>query len=116
VEPDLVSELVAHGPEEVLVPLDFEIRVETALHENSSSAELNRLPDFLENHFMRKDIAFLTLGGTVEITKTTVFGAEVRVVDIPVDLITDDRFGVEALTEGIGVGAQGEKVRGFEPF
>jgi hypothetical protein len=63
--------------------------METALHEDSCAAYVNSFPDFLENDVFRQYVPFLMADGAIESAKAAVFRAEVRVIDVSVDDVTD---------------------------
>ncbi len=52
--------------------------------------------------------------GAVEGAEGAVLGAEVGVVDVAIDDVGDDALGVEAATDGVGLEAQPDEVRGVE--
>src|SRR5207248_397969 len=68
--------------EEILVPFNFEIGVEAALHENPGPSQIESLLDFVEDYFLREDVAFSVTHGAIERAEGAIFRAEIRVVDI----------------------------------
>ena len=51
-------ETLLDAAEEVLIPLDLEIGMQAALHQDAGAAEVERLLDFLEDGFLGENIAF----------------------------------------------------------
>ena len=85
-----------------------------ALHQHAGAAHLQGLGDLLVDFFEFEDVAFFGLGsleGAVEGAEVAIFGAEVGVVDVAIDDVGDDAFGVEAAADGIGLEAQADEVR-----
>src|SRR5579871_1902909 len=93
---------ILDGTEQILVPFDLQVGVETALHQHAGAAEVERLLDFCENRFLRENVAVGRLHRLVEIAERAVFRAEIRVVDVAIDLICDDAFGMQPLAHSVG--------------
>ena len=80
--------------EEVLVPLDPQVRVVAALQQQRRAAEVERLLDLAEDHRLRQHVALRVHRAAVERAEVAVGDAEVGVVDVPVDQnVTDVRVG-----------------------
>ena len=87
---DLVAAL--DRAEEILVELDPEIGVVTALHQHPGAADRERLLDLLEDDRLRQQVALAHVArAAVEGAEVAVGDADVRVVDVPVD---DERDAV----------------------
>ena len=54
------------------------------------------------------------MGRAVEGAEGAVLGAEIGVVDVAIDDVGDYAFGVQAATDGVGLEAQPDEVRGVE--
>ena len=52
--------------EQVLVPFDLQIRVQPALHQHARSAQIDGLPDFLEDGLLGQHVALGVAHGTVK--------------------------------------------------
>src|SRR5436309_5025 len=79
VEVDLVARL--DRAEQILVVVDAEIRVVTALHQQSGAAEGDRLFDLLEDDGLRQQVALARVSGTaVKGAEVAVGVADVRIV------------------------------------
>src|SRR5579864_1415213 len=72
--------------EEILVIVDSEIRVMSALHEQPRAAERERLLDLLEDDGLRQNVALPRVAGPpIERAEIAVGVADVRVVEVAVD-------------------------------
>src|ERR1700722_15857963 len=99
--PDLVAEAVLDGAQQILIPLDFQLRVQSALHQNAGTAEVDGLLNLVENHFLRMDVAFRMTHGPVERAEAAILGAEIRVVDIAIDNVAHHPVRVQLAANGI---------------
>src|SRR5258708_9022284 len=88
--------------------------MQPALEQNSGAAEFQHFVDFLVNLLEREDVAILGAERPVEGAEGTILGAEIRVVDVAVDLVGDDA-GVVLLQAHLVRGhADAHEVIGFE--
>ena len=72
--------------EQILVPVDVEVGVVAALHQERRAAERQRLLDLLEDHRPRQDVALAAIArAAVEGAEVAVGDADVGVVDVAVD-------------------------------
>ena len=76
--------------QQVFVVADLQIRVQPALQQDTCAAELEHLFDLLVDILERKYVAVFRAERPVKRTERTIFRAEIRVVDIAVDLVRDD--------------------------
>ena len=84
---------------QVLVILDAQVRVQSALQQDSGAAEREGLLDFFVNRLEREDVAFLRAQRTVEGAERAVLRAEIRVINVAVDLVGGHaRIGLLART------------------
>ena len=88
--------------------------MQAALHQHARAAQGNRLLDFLKDGFERLDITFRRAHGAIEGAEGTVLGADVGVVDVAVDLISDHVAGMQALANGVRFHADAQKVIGAQ--
>jgi len=96
VEPDF-REAPLDAGEEALEPVDFEVGMDAALHEDAGAAEFLGFGDLLVDFFEVEDVAFAGLGPferAIEGAEGAVLGAEVGVVDVAIDDVGDDALGV----------------------
>jgi hypothetical protein len=78
--------------EEILVVIDAEVGVMTALHEQSGATDRERLFDLLEDQRLRQDVALARVArAAVERAEVAVRVADVRVVEVAVDDKCDAR-------------------------
>src|SRR5260370_37119717 len=69
---------------------DGAIGMQSGLQENAGAAESDGLFDFLQDGVEREDVAFLGSHGPIEGAEGAIFGTEIGVVDIAIDLIAGD--------------------------
>ena len=88
--------------------------MQAALHQHARAAQGNGLLDLLIHGFERLDITFRRAHGTIEGAEGAVFGADVGVVDVAVDLISDHVAGMKALADGVRLHADAQQVIGAQ--
>ena len=71
----------------VLVKLDSQVGMQSALHQHPRAAQRNHLLDLRVNIFERQDVPVLGPQRPVERAERAILGAEIGVVDVPVDLV-----------------------------
>ena len=62
--------------------------MQPALQQNSRAAQLQHLFDFLIDRFQRQDVTLFVANRPVKRTERTILGAEIRVVDVAIDLVS----------------------------
>src|SRR5947209_2996997 len=82
--------------QEFFVPLQGEVRVQTALHQHARAAERDGLVNLLANLLEGSDIRVGLSGPPVESAEGADDVADVRVVDVAVNDVRDDASGVLA--------------------
>src|ERR1051325_7683843 len=100
--------------QEIFVVADLQIWVQAALQQDSRAAELEHLVDFLVNLLEGKDVAVLRTERAVERAEGTIFSAEIRVIDVAVDLVSDDARIVFLEAKLVGFHAHAHEIVGFE--
>ena len=71
--------------------------MQAALQQNSIAAQLDHFLDLFVNRFEGQDVTVLGADRTVERAEGTVFGAEIGVINVAVDLVgRDARIGFAA--------------------
>ena len=74
----------------VFVKLDAQVRMQAALHQHARAAQLDHLLDFFVNGFQRQDVAVFRAQRPVKRAERAIFRAEIRVIDVAVDLVGGD--------------------------
>src|SRR5260370_347669 len=108
VAPDGVSRL--NRAQQVFVPFDLEFWVQTALHQDSRAAQIKRLLNLLEDHFAGVQVTFGVPHWTIKRAKAAIFGAEIGVINIAIDNVTDPAFRMQLAAHGVGLHADGNQV------
>ena len=104
---DRQREVGLHPAEQILVPGERQVRVEPALQQDLHAAQVDRLLELLGQHLARQRVALGLVGGrAVEVAELAAGDADVGVVDVAVDDVGDDAFGVQRPAAGVGGGAQ----------
>ena len=88
--------------EQILVPLDGQIRVVPALQQQLSPAERNRLVDLPENLSETENVSVRRADGPIERAEVAACDADVRVVDVAIDDVGDDALGMLAGANFVG--------------
>src|SRR5437667_1146397 len=81
--------------QQVQVPLERDVGVVSALHQNLDAPDRLQLVDLAADLFERQEVPVRMLGTAVERAELAVGDADVRVVDVPVDDVRDDVLGME---------------------
>src|SRR6185312_9213054 len=110
--PDI--ETLLDTAQQVFVPVDLQIRVQAALHQDAGAAEVDRLADLVEDHFLRVHVAFLMPRRAVKGAEAAIFGAEIRVIDIAIDDVADHALGVQLAAHLIAGHAEAHQVVAIE--
>ena len=88
--------------QQLFVPLELEFRVQSALHQDLVAAQVDRLLDFLQQHVALEHIAFRVFGLAKERAEIAHGRADVRVVDVAVDVVGAVRLGMQPARDRIG--------------
>src|SRR5690349_14512077 len=100
--PDLVAEPLFDRAQQILIPFDFQFRMQAALHQNSRAAQIDGLLNLLEDHVFRVDVALGVPHRPVEGAEAAILGAEIRVVDVAIDDVADDPVGMVLAAHRVG--------------
>src|SRR5437870_9121308 len=73
-----------------LVVIDFQIRMNSSLHQDPCASERNGLFDLFMDHVVRQNIGFRIASDAVKVEKCTELLTYVCVIDIAIDDVTDD--------------------------
>src|SRR5581483_9210317 len=91
--------------------------MQAALHQHARAAEFHRLADLLVDGLEIEDVPFFRrrpFQRPVEGAKSTVLGAEVRVVDVAVNNVGDHALGMQLAALRVGFHADPDQVIGME--
>ena len=86
--------------------------MESALHEDAGAAQRQCFVDLSVDGLERLHVSLGRGYRAVESAKRAVFRAHIRVVDVSVDLISDDVPRVEPLAKGVGLHTKADQVIG----
>src|ERR1700678_1713733 len=100
--PDLVAEAVLDRTQQILVPLDLQLRMQSALHQNAGAAQVDGLLNLVEDHFLGMDVAFRMAHWPVERAEAAILGAEIRVIDVAIDDVAHHAVRVQPAANRIG--------------
>ncbi len=104
------------GAQQIFVIANLQVRVQAALEQNASAAKFQHFVNFLVNFLERKDVAILGAERAVKRAEGTILGAEIRVIDVAVDLVSDDARIVFLQAHFVRGHADADEVIGFEQF
>src|SRR4029453_12711292 len=99
---------------EALIIVDLQVRMNTALHENSRPAQHQRFFDFFIDHVIRQNIRLWIALDSIERAERAELFAHIRVVNIAIDDIADDIVRVNALPDSICAVREIEESRFFK--
>src|SRR5690242_16228379 len=88
--------------------------MQTALHQDSRSPQIDRLLDLVEDYLFRQDVALSVPRRPVKRAEAAVLRAEVRVVDIAIDDVGDDALRVPFAADGVGLHTDPDEIVGAE--
>ena len=88
--------------------------MQPALQQHAGAAQLDHFFDFFVDGFERQNIAVLGAQGTIKRAERAIFRAEIRVIDVAVDLVGGDaRVGFLA-AHFVGRHADAEQIVGLK--
>ncbi len=102
------------GPKQVLIPIDLQIGVQTALHKDAGTPNVDGFLDLLEDDFPRQNVPFLVPQRPVEGAEAAILGAKVGVVDVAIDDIGNHTLGMQPPAQRVGSHADADEVVGPE--
>src|SRR6185503_14653342 len=106
--------LCAQRAEQIFIPLDSKVRMQSALHQDARAAEFDRLINLLADLFEGPNVSVGRARTPVERTKCADDVADVRVVDVAIDDVGDDVVGMMLRAYLIRSGAHACDVVRFE--
>ena len=102
--------------QQVLVIADLQVGMQPPLEEDSGAPEREHFIDLGVNLFEGKDVTVFRAERAVKGTEGAVFGAEVCVIDVAVDLVSDDPWIVFLQAQLVGGHTDGDQVVRLEHF
>ena len=90
--------------QQFLVPFQLVFRVQAPLHQDLVAADLDGLADFVQQHVAVQHPALVALRAAVERAKVTDRRADVRVVNVPVDVVRPITLRVRPPGDRVGGG------------
>ena len=112
-----LRETLLDATQQTLVPVYLQVGMQPALHEHAGAAQLHRLADLFVNGVEVEDVSFggqLALQRPVKGAEGAVLGAEVGVVDVAVNDVSDHALGMQALAGRVGFHADADEIIGLE--
>ena len=82
-------------PEQIEIPLERDVGVVTALHQNLHAADRFQLVDLAADFFVRQQVALGMFGPAIERAEFAVRDADVGVVDVSIDDVRHDAFRMQ---------------------
>ena len=77
-------------PHQIQIPLERDVWVVSALNEDLNATECFRFVDLRADLLERQRVAFAVLRSTIECAESAIGDADIRVIDIAVDDVSDD--------------------------
>src|SRR5258708_4308804 len=102
--------------QQIFVIADLQVRVQPTLEQNPGAAELQHFVDFFVDFLARKNVTVLGSEAPVKRGEGAILGAEIRVVDVAVDLVGDDARIVFLQAHLMSGHTDAHEVIGFEHF
>jgi len=98
-----------------LVPLDLQIGMQATLHQNSGAAEFDGFANLVVDRFQIEDVPLFGFGSfqwTIKRAECAVLGAEVRVINVAIDDVSDHALGMQFTAHGVSFHADADQVIG----
>ena len=103
--------------EHLFMPVDLQIGVQAALHEDSGAAQFNGFPDLVVDGFKLEDVSLFGRGPfqrPVERTEGAILGAEIRVINVAINDVGSYALGMKLAAYRVSLHADADKVVGTE--
>ncbi len=108
---------VFNSAQHSFVPIDFEVGMKAALHQHAGAAEFDGLADFFVDGVKFEYVTFFCGGAferAIESAEGAVLGAEVGVVNVAVDDVSDGAFRMQLAAQSVGFHADADQVVGVK--
>ena len=100
--------------QQIFIPFDAEVRMQSALHQNAGAAERNRLVNLVADFVDRAHVSVRRARPAIERAERAHDVADVRVVDVAVDDVGDDVVRMSSLANFVGGHADASDIVRFE--
>src|SRR5439155_1184546 len=90
--------LRAQSAQQIFVPFDAKVRVQASLHQHAGAAERNRLVNLRANLVDGAHVSIGRAGPAIERAESTHDVADVRVIDVAIDYVSDNVVRVASLS------------------
>src|ERR1700722_6632433 len=102
-----------------LMPVDLQIGMQPSLHQHTSAPEFNGLPNLIVDGFEIENVPFLrcrSLQRTVEGAEGTVFRAEIGVINVAIDDVSNRTLRMLLATDRVRLHADAHQIIGAKHF
>src|SRR6266700_6647521 len=102
-----------HSTQHALVPVDLQIGMEAALHQHSGATELDGLTNLLVDRIEFEDVSFFRLRPfqwTVKRAKGAILRAEICVINVAIDNVSDHALGMQLAPDGISFHTDSDQI------
>src|SRR5205809_3213817 len=110
-----IGKSLLDAAQHLLVPVNFQIGMQAALHQHARAAEFDRLANLVVDRFEIEDVSLFSFGSlqwTIKRGECAVLGAEVRVINVAIDDVSDHALGMQFAPDGVGLHADADEVIG----
>src|SRR5207247_2531991 len=107
------GESLLDAAQHLLVPVNFQIGMQAALHQHARAAEFDRLANLVVDRFEIEDVPLFSFGSlqwTIKRAECAVLGAEVRVINVAIDDVSDHALGMKFTAQGVGFLTYGDNI------
>src|SRR5438477_846215 len=109
------GESLLDAAQHLLVPVNFQIGMQAALHQHARAAEFDRLANLVVDRFQIEDVPLFSFGSLqwmIKRAECAVLGAEVRVINIAIDNVSNHALGMQFTAHGVSFHADADQVIG----
>ncbi len=96
--------------QQFLVPLHRQIRMQTTLHQDLVAAEFHGLAHLLQQDVAIQNVSLGVADLSIKGAEIADRGADVRIIDVAVDVVGAIRLGMQSLANGVRGAAEREEV------
>src|SRR5438093_7039365 len=110
-----VGKSLLDAAQHLLVPVNFQVGMQTALHQHACAAKFDGFANLVVDRFEIEDVSLFSFGSlqwTIKRAERAVFGAEVRVINVAIDDVGDHALGMQFAPDGVGLHADANQIIG----